>query len=220
MRWRASKTLPKLPLPITLRKWKSLGLAEGLEDGPRLICWDGLGCEGGSEVRKGWRRQKHSKNSRMYGKFIKGGCACISLLHSLLDANILTGGEGFAFMSSASWGGLKFRIDWTSGLKEKKQRANSLNRITKDKVTQPPVVYTQITGISACVFDALSFTDNNTMTWVRWYSLLAGVGVCGKPLNEVVQTHSPLFHKSCNTQGNTEKKKIKILTWKNKTGHP
>lgn len=36
------------------------------------------------------------------------------------------------------------------------------------------------------------------------YSLLAGIGVCGNPLYEVVQAHSPLFHKSCNTNNKTE----------------
>ena len=35
--------LSKLPFPITFKKWKSDGLAWGLDDGPRLICWEGLG---------------------------------------------------------------------------------------------------------------------------------------------------------------------------------
>lgn len=48
--WRGNKlqqkvrfTFPKLPFPITFKKWKSDGLACGLDDGPRLICCEGLG---------------------------------------------------------------------------------------------------------------------------------------------------------------------------------
>lgn len=72
MRWRASKTFPKLPLPITLRKWKSLGLAEGLDDGPRLICWDGLGCEGRTEmIKKSWSHNMYDKHeNRGYARIL------------------------------------------------------------------------------------------------------------------------------------------------------
>ena len=41
--FRCEITFPKLPFPITFKKWKSDGLAWGLDDGPRLICWEGLG---------------------------------------------------------------------------------------------------------------------------------------------------------------------------------
>jgi len=39
-----------------------------------------------------------------------------------------TGGEGLLFISSASCGGVKFKMDWTSGLQEENFRCKVLTR--------------------------------------------------------------------------------------------
>lgn len=49
-------------------------------------------------------------------------------------ANQHTGGEGLLFISSASCGGVKFKMDWTSGLQERLEIVDQMQSFNKDNL--------------------------------------------------------------------------------------